>query len=202
MILDAGKAQGIKPGQAVVDARGMIGRIFLTGNHTAWVILLTDLNSRIPVNVEPGNAQAIMAGDNTARADARPALAERFAQARRAGGEFGRRRIVAAGPCGRNRRQRSVRRLSRRPACRSQFQRRRQCRRLQVEDRTTAGCSPSDLPATAAGLPPAAPPTIAPSVPPVTMPPVNAPVATPAPAATPPPATQAQGGAPADTGNE
>jgi rod shape-determining protein MreC len=28
MILDAGKAQGVKPGEAVVDARGMIGRIF------------------------------------------------------------------------------------------------------------------------------------------------------------------------------
>jgi rod shape-determining protein MreC len=49
----------------VIDARGMIGRIFLAGNHTSWVILLTDLNSRIPVNVEPGNAQAIMAGDNS-----------------------------------------------------------------------------------------------------------------------------------------
>ena len=65
MILDAGKAHGVKPGQAVVDARGMIGRIFLAGNYTSWVILLTDLNSRIPVNIEPGNAQAIMAGDNS-----------------------------------------------------------------------------------------------------------------------------------------
>jgi rod shape-determining protein MreC len=65
MILDAGSAQGVKPGQAVIDARGMIGRIFLAGNHTAWVILLTDLNSRIPVTIEPGNIQAIMAGDNS-----------------------------------------------------------------------------------------------------------------------------------------
>jgi rod shape-determining protein MreC len=65
MILDAGKAQGVKPGQAVIDQRGMIGRIFLAGNYTSWVILLTDLNSRIPVNIEPGNAQAIMAGDNS-----------------------------------------------------------------------------------------------------------------------------------------
>jgi rod shape-determining protein MreC len=65
MILDAGKAQGVKPGQGVIDARGMIGRIFLAGDHTAWVILLTDLNSRIPVTVEPGNIQAILAGDNS-----------------------------------------------------------------------------------------------------------------------------------------
>lgn len=66
MILDAGRDQGVKPGQAVIDARGMIGRIFVTGGHTAWVILLTDLNSRVPVTIEPGNIQAIMAGDNSA----------------------------------------------------------------------------------------------------------------------------------------
>jgi len=43
----------------------MIGRVFLAGDHTSWVILLTDLNSRIPVVIEPGNVQAIMAGDNS-----------------------------------------------------------------------------------------------------------------------------------------
>ncbi len=65
MILDAGKANGVKPGQAVVDSRGMIGRIFLAGEHTSWVILLTDLNSRIPVTMEPSHTNAILAGDNT-----------------------------------------------------------------------------------------------------------------------------------------
>src|ERR1700761_4609537 len=61
MIIDAGKGQGIKPGEAVMDSRGMIGRIFLSGDHTSWVLLLTDLNSRIPVMIQPGNVQAIMA---------------------------------------------------------------------------------------------------------------------------------------------
>ena len=65
LILDAGGTNGVKPGQAVVDSRGMIGRIFLAGERTSWVILLTDLNSRIPITIEPGNAQAIMAGDNS-----------------------------------------------------------------------------------------------------------------------------------------
>ena len=65
MILDAGKTGGVHPGQAVVDPRGMIGRVFLSGERTSWVILLTDLNSRIPVRIVPGNVQAIMAGDNT-----------------------------------------------------------------------------------------------------------------------------------------
>lgn len=66
MILDAGAGHNIKPGQAVVDARGMIGRIYMAGERTSWVILLTDLNSRIPVSVSPGNRQAILVGDNTA----------------------------------------------------------------------------------------------------------------------------------------
>jgi rod shape-determining protein MreC len=65
VVLDAGKQNGVKPGQAVVDARGMIGRIFLAGQHTAWVVLITDLNSRIPVTIKPGNVQAILAGDNS-----------------------------------------------------------------------------------------------------------------------------------------
>jgi len=65
MILDAGKQNGVKPGQAVVDQRGMIGRIYLTGERTSWVILLTDLNSRVPVSIEPNTDQAIMAGDNS-----------------------------------------------------------------------------------------------------------------------------------------
>jgi rod shape-determining protein MreC len=65
MIVDAGRRQQIKPGEAVVDDRGMIGRIFVAGDHTSWVILLTDLNSRIPVSVQPGNVQAMLTGDNS-----------------------------------------------------------------------------------------------------------------------------------------
>lgn len=65
IILDAGRHEHIKPGEAVVDDRGMIGRIFLAGEHSSWVILLTDLNSRIPVAIQPGNIEAIMAGDNS-----------------------------------------------------------------------------------------------------------------------------------------
>ena len=65
MILDAGTDAGAKPGQAVVDEKGMIGRLYLTGRHTSWVILLTDINSRVPVTIAPGSVQAILAGDNS-----------------------------------------------------------------------------------------------------------------------------------------
>lgn len=65
MILNVGAAQKIRKGQAVLDDRGLIGRIYLTGEHTSWVILLGDSNSRVPVVIEPSNRRAILAGDNT-----------------------------------------------------------------------------------------------------------------------------------------
>lgn len=65
IILDAGKQAGIKPGQGVIDDRGLIGLVYITGERTSWVIPLTDLNSRIPVTIVPGDAQAIMAGNNS-----------------------------------------------------------------------------------------------------------------------------------------
>src|SRR5258706_15128820 len=39
MILDARKVQGIDPGQAVIEAHGMIERNVLNAHHTAWAIL-------------------------------------------------------------------------------------------------------------------------------------------------------------------
>jgi rod shape-determining protein MreC len=65
MILNAGTAQQVKKGQAVVDDRGVLGRIYVAGEHTAWVILLTDLNSRVPVVIESSHRRAILVGDNT-----------------------------------------------------------------------------------------------------------------------------------------
>ncbi len=65
MILNAGTDQGVTKGQAVADDRGLIGRIYLTGKRTSWVILLTDINSRVPVVIEPSMRRAILAGDNT-----------------------------------------------------------------------------------------------------------------------------------------
>ncbi len=65
LILDAGTRNGVHPGQAVIAPSGMVGRIFVAGQRTAWVILLTDLNSRVPVRTVKGNVHAILTGDNT-----------------------------------------------------------------------------------------------------------------------------------------
>ena len=65
MILNAGTTQQVKKGQAVMDDRGLLGRIYVSGERTSWVILLTDLNSRVPVMVESSHRRAILTGDNT-----------------------------------------------------------------------------------------------------------------------------------------
>ncbi len=67
VLLNAGRAQGISKGQAVVDERGLLGRVIASGNRSARVLLLTDLNSRIPVMIEGANLKAILAGDNSGR---------------------------------------------------------------------------------------------------------------------------------------
>ena len=65
MILNAGTDHGVRKGQAVADDRGLIGRIYLTGERTSWVIRLTDLSSRVPVVIESSQRRAILSGDNT-----------------------------------------------------------------------------------------------------------------------------------------
>ena len=65
LILGAGAGQNVKKGQAVLDDRGLLGRIFVAGENTSWVLLLTDLNSRIPVIIRPSNRRAILSGTNT-----------------------------------------------------------------------------------------------------------------------------------------
>jgi len=65
LILNAGTAQQVKKGEAVVDDRGLLGRIYVSGERTSWVILLTDMNSKVPVVIEPSHRRAILTGDNT-----------------------------------------------------------------------------------------------------------------------------------------
>lgn len=65
VILDAGSSQNVRKGQAVLDDRGLLGRIFVAGENTSWVLLLTDLNSRIPVVIRPSNRRAILSGSSS-----------------------------------------------------------------------------------------------------------------------------------------
>ncbi|MDO8288915.1 MAG: rod shape-determining protein MreC [Parvibaculum sp.] len=65
VIVNIGREQGAKSGDAVIDTDGMIGRIVATGAKASRVLLLTDLNSRLPVVIEPGHYKAVLSGDNT-----------------------------------------------------------------------------------------------------------------------------------------
>lgn len=65
-IVNAGRRSGVTSGQAVVDSEGLIGRIVAAGERASRILLLTDLNSRVPVFIEPTRQRAVLAGDNSA----------------------------------------------------------------------------------------------------------------------------------------
>lgn len=65
MLLNAGARDGVKNGQAVMTADGLAGRITEVGETSARVLLITDINSRIPVLVERTRDRAVLAGDNS-----------------------------------------------------------------------------------------------------------------------------------------
>lgn len=67
VILNAGARAGVRKGQAAVTGDGLVGRVAGVGAGSARVLLITDLNSRIPVVVGPERTRAIMAGDNSER---------------------------------------------------------------------------------------------------------------------------------------
>jgi len=63
MIVNAGRTQNVEPGYAVVDDKGLIGRIVDTGGSASRVLLLTDIQSRIPVFVEGTGLEGILVGN-------------------------------------------------------------------------------------------------------------------------------------------
>ena len=65
LIVTAGKLDGVRQGMAAMTGDGLVGRVVEVGDWSSRVVLITDLNSRIPVTIAPGNIQAMMTGDNT-----------------------------------------------------------------------------------------------------------------------------------------
>lgn len=64
ILVNAGRTQGVRAGLAVIDASGLVGRTVEAGASTARVLLVTDLNSRVPVLVGPGGVRAVLSGTN------------------------------------------------------------------------------------------------------------------------------------------
>jgi rod shape-determining protein MreC len=67
VMVNGGTEQGLARGQAAVTGEGLVGRLTEVGSRAARVLLITDLNSRIPVVVESSHADAVLAGDNSER---------------------------------------------------------------------------------------------------------------------------------------
>ncbi len=67
VLVNAGARHGVAKGQAVITGDGLAGRIISVGDGSARALLITDLNSRIPVVVEESRERAIAAGDNSGR---------------------------------------------------------------------------------------------------------------------------------------
>lgn len=65
VLINAGKRHYVHRGQAVMAQGAVVGRIAEVGNRSARVLLLTDLNSRIPVVVDSTGDRAIVVGDNS-----------------------------------------------------------------------------------------------------------------------------------------
>ena len=65
VLVNAGARDGVGKGQAAISSTGLAGRVFEVGRRSSRVLLLTDINSRIPVLVGPARHRAVLAGDNS-----------------------------------------------------------------------------------------------------------------------------------------
>ena len=62
LIVNKGSKDNIKIGMAVLDGPYLIGKVVEVNFGTSRVLLISDLNSKIPIILEPGNIQSIMSG--------------------------------------------------------------------------------------------------------------------------------------------
>jgi len=62
IIVNKGSKDDVKLGMAVIDRTYLVGKIVEVNYLTARALLVSDLNSKIPVGIEPGNVQSILSG--------------------------------------------------------------------------------------------------------------------------------------------
>ncbi len=67
VLINEGAAAGVGRGQAAITGDGLIGRVASVGDRSARVLLITDINSRIPVVIEATRVRGVLAGDNSAQ---------------------------------------------------------------------------------------------------------------------------------------
>jgi len=62
IIVNKGSKDSVKLGMAVLDQTYLVGKIVEVNYSTSRALLVSDLNSKIPVGIEPGNIQSILSG--------------------------------------------------------------------------------------------------------------------------------------------
>jgi rod shape-determining protein MreC len=65
VLVAAGEREGERKGQVALTAEGLVGRVLETGSRSSRLLLLTDINSRVPVVIERTRDRAVLAGDNS-----------------------------------------------------------------------------------------------------------------------------------------
>ncbi len=63
IIINKGSSDNIKIGTNIYDKSYLVGRVIDVNYKSSRVLLLSDLNSNVPVSITPGNVQAIIVGD-------------------------------------------------------------------------------------------------------------------------------------------
>ena len=67
IIINKGSKEGVQKGMPVTKDNNLVGRIVETNYLSSRVLLINDLNSRIPVTLDADNSQAILSGGGTAK---------------------------------------------------------------------------------------------------------------------------------------
>ena len=67
LLINVGKNDDVALGNPVMSSDGMVGHVINIGSKSSRVLMLSDLNSRIPVASARSGATAILAGDNSMR---------------------------------------------------------------------------------------------------------------------------------------
>lgn len=62
VIINKGRSDGLRPGQAVLDAQGLMGQVVQTSQITSRVLLVSDSSHAVPVEVVRNGLRAILLG--------------------------------------------------------------------------------------------------------------------------------------------
>jgi rod shape-determining protein MreC len=65
VVILAGAREGVSKGQAAMTGAGLVGRVLEVGFRASRVLLITDINARVPVIIERTRDQAVLSGDNS-----------------------------------------------------------------------------------------------------------------------------------------